>query len=261
MSLLATAAAAAQTVHNLSVTSVTPPASPTTGIAGNYVVALGGTSGAPGVRVTVVFSQVVTVNLGASSPTNCTTNTASADTSVTVSCPATGLTSVSINATPLAGGTLNIIAGVIGSDYDNDVSNNSATATTSVTSNASGTKFWGMPPCRVFDTRNATGPYGGPALAADTARAFGIAGQCGVPAGARAIIGNFTAVGSTVGGTITVYPSSAPRPLSDVLGYATGQTIAGLATVALDASGSLTVYPAQTFGTVNLVLDVSGYFQ
>src|SRR5215472_16257624 len=91
---LAAAAAAPQTTHNLSVTSVTPPANPTTGVAGNYVVALGGTSGAPGVRVIVVFSQTMTVNLGASSPTNCTTNIASADTSVTVSCPATGLTSV-----------------------------------------------------------------------------------------------------------------------------------------------------------------------
>jgi hypothetical protein len=43
-----------------------------------------------------------------------------------------------------------------------------------------------LAPCRVLDTRDAAGQYGGPALVAGQSRAFTLAGRCGIPASARA---------------------------------------------------------------------------
>ncbi|MEO8347540.1 MAG: zinc-dependent metalloprotease, partial [Acidobacteriota bacterium] len=61
-------------------------------------------------------------------------------------------------------------------------------------------RFYTVAPCRVVDTRNAPGPYGGPALAANTDRTFVFAGQCGIPTSATAVSGNVTVVQSTAAG-------------------------------------------------------------
>ena len=42
--------------------------------------------------------------------------------------------------------------------------------------------FYTVAPCRVFDTRNPAGPYGGPALVAGGERSFVLPGRCGIPA-------------------------------------------------------------------------------
>ncbi len=48
---------------------------------------------------------------------------------------------------------------------------------------ASTLQFYTVAPCRVLDTRNADGPFGGPFLAADQARSFAIpSSPCGAPA-------------------------------------------------------------------------------
>src|SRR5260370_23571828 len=39
--------------------------------------------------------------------------------------------------------------------------------------------FYTLAPCRVIDTRNPAGPYGGPALLSEATRVFSMAGQCG----------------------------------------------------------------------------------
>ncbi|MGH9367048.1 MAG: S8 family peptidase, partial [Thermoanaerobaculia bacterium] len=41
--------------------------------------------------------------------------------------------------------------------------------------------FYTVTPCRAVDTRNASGPLGGPALSAGGTRTFALAGQCGIP--------------------------------------------------------------------------------
>ncbi|HEX6738313.1 MAG TPA: IPT/TIG domain-containing protein, partial [Vicinamibacteria bacterium] len=55
-------------------------------------------------------------------------------------------------------------------------------------------RYFALTPCRVFDTRQADGPVGGPALTPGSVRQFPVGGACGVPAGARAVAANFTAV-------------------------------------------------------------------
>ena len=49
------------------------------------------------------------------------------------------------------------------------------------------TAFHTLAPCRVFDTRNPNGTYGGPALFAGQTRSWVVRGRCGVPATAKSI--------------------------------------------------------------------------
>lgn len=44
-----------------------------------------------------------------------------------------------------------------------------------------GTAFYTVTPCRVFDTRNPAGAYGGPSLDGTVERIFVLANQCGIP--------------------------------------------------------------------------------
>lgn len=117
-----------------------------------------------------------------------------------------------------------------------------------------------LTPCRVVDTRNPTGPYGGPALEAGTARAFAIAGQCGVPADALAVTLNVTVTNPTAAGSLTVYPGTGLAPGTSTVFFAAGRTRANNATIGL-VGGILSVADLQATGTVDLIVDVSGYFR
>lgn len=124
------------------------------------------------------------------------------------------------------------------------------------------TSFHTLTPCRVLDTRNPAGPYGGPSLSDSGARVFVLAGQCGIPAGATAVSVNLAAVSPTAGpGFFTVYPGATLRPLSSTINYRAGQTRANNAVVPLGVAGDVVVYCKQGTGTADLVLDVNGYFQ
>jgi PKD-like domain len=121
--------------------------------------------------------------------------------------------------------------------------------------------FYTVSPCRAIDTRNAAGPYGGPALAANADRTFVLTGQCNVPAGARAVSVNVTITQSSAAGDLRLYPTGALLPLVSTINYVKGQTRANNAVVALDDSGQFTVHCDQASGTVQFIVDVNGYFQ
>jgi hypothetical protein len=125
-----------------------------------------------------------------------------------------------------------------------------------------GAGFYTLTPCRVLDTRNPTGPYGGPALAAGAERVFVFAGQCGIPSTARSVSANVTVTGPTSGpGYVTVSQGDLAPPGSSTMNYSTGQTRANRAVIALGASGDVRVKCGQASGTTNLLIDVNGYFQ
>jgi hypothetical protein len=121
--------------------------------------------------------------------------------------------------------------------------------------------FYALPPCRVVDTRNAAGPYGGPALVANADRTFVFAGQCGVPVGAAAVSVNVAVTGSSAGGDLRLFAAGTALPLVSAINYNAGQTRANNAIIPLGASGDLTVHCDQASGTVHVILDVDGYFQ
>lgn len=122
--------------------------------------------------------------------------------------------------------------------------------------------FHPLAPCRVFDTRNASGPRGGPTLAASGTRDFAIAGICGVPSDAAAISANVIVTNVGASGDLKAYPSGAASPTATTLSLRAGRTRANNATIAItgDPAGSLTVENA-TGGTTDVVLDLNGYWK
>jgi uncharacterized repeat protein (TIGR01451 family) len=122
--------------------------------------------------------------------------------------------------------------------------------------------YYTVVPCRLLDTRNPTGPYGGPALAALSTRTFVAAGQCGIPAGARAVSYNIVVTMGTAIGNLRLYPVGATPPLISAINYSAGQIRSNNGIVPLGAAGDFVVQSAgQPTGTVHVIIDVNGYFQ
>jgi hypothetical protein len=121
-------------------------------------------------------------------------------------------------------------------------------------------QYFTLTPCRVIDTRNANGTYGGPPLAAGADRTFPIAGQCGVPANASAVMINATVVFPTANGNIRIFPTGAPVPTVSAINFAANQTRGNNGIFNLDSLGQFTTHLAPT-GFTHFVVDVVGYFQ
>jgi len=119
-------------------------------------------------------------------------------------------------------------------------------------------------PCRLIDTRpppSNVGPRSTPIGAAETftAQVTGSNGNCVVPAGATGIIANVTAVGPTAQSNLTVWPADQPRPRASNLNWIAGQPpVPNQVTTQLSATGSMSIY--NNSGTVNIIVDVVGYF-
>ena len=124
----------------------------------------------------------------------------------------------------------------------------------------SATSFRTLAPCRVFDTRKATGTYGGPALFAGQTRSWIVRGQCGIPATAKSIAGNLTVTGATAAGSVRLGPGGAPSTGTATVSFRAGQTRANNVTMKLGASGDVLVDGLPT-GTANVILDVVGWFE
>jgi hypothetical protein len=123
--------------------------------------------------------------------------------------------------------------------------------------------FYSVTPCRIVDTRNATGLTGGPALAPFQTRSFPIKGACGIPSDAKAAILNVTVAAPTDGGYLTLWPNDgSPMPVVSTLNWSPGDNaLANGAIVPLGAGSlDLTVFHGGA-GSVHLILDVTGYFK
>ncbi len=125
---------------------------------------------------------------------------------------------------------------------------------------SAGTGFHTVTPCRIVDTRNATGPFGAPALSAGAARAFAIAGQCGVPTDASAVALNVTVTNPTSGGSLTAYPGTGEVPGTSTVSFAAGRTRANNTTIGL-VGGFVSILDRQETGTTDVIIDVSGYYR
>ena len=122
--------------------------------------------------------------------------------------------------------------------------------------------FYTLAPCRLIDTRNPTGPYGGPALAAGVSRSFVLTGQCGIPTTATAVSLNVVSITPSTGPAfLTGFPGGLPLPLVSTVNSGAGQIRANNAVVALGGGGDVQVFCGQGAGTSHLVVDVNGYFQ
>jgi hypothetical protein len=123
-----------------------------------------------------------------------------------------------------------------------------------------GAGFYTLAPCRLLDTRT------GAPLSSNAPLAIPIAGAagCGVPPTARAIAANVTVVSPTAAGNVALYPGNYPRPPVSTVNFAAGQTRANNAIIALasDSTGTIAARASVgATGSVQLIVDVDGYFQ
>jgi|GEM_PF-1300507 len=121
--------------------------------------------------------------------------------------------------------------------------------------------FYTVTPCRALDTRNAPNTP----LPFNTTTQVTIGGLCGIPASAKSVAMNVTAVSPSADVSIQIYPGNLPPPPStNVNSTQAGLVRAGFGvlTLATNGTGTVTVLPsASTSGQTNLLLDVTGYFQ
>ena len=101
---------------------------------------------------------------------------------------------------------------------------------TTITSSASqALRFVPVTPCRVVDTRNPNGTFGGPAIADGGTRNFPVtASTCGIPANAVSYSLNVTVVPSDSLGFITVWPSGQGQPTVSTLNSVDGRVKAAM---------------------------------
>jgi len=138
---------------------------------------------------------------------------------------------------------------------------NTVTVTVTVNTPSAATKFYGLTPCRVVDTRDPIGPSGGPSLVAGGVRNLAVAGVCGIPTGAVAVAVNLVVIAPGAGGYMTLYPGpiASELPLAATINYQTGRILGNNAVVRV-GSDSLNVYNGGSTA-VHYVIDVTGYFQ
>ncbi len=124
-------------------------------------------------------------------------------------------------------------------------------------------KYHPVAPCRAVDTTDAT--LGGPALVTDVVRTFQVQGSCGVPVGAKAVVVRLKVSTPTSVGVMSVYPSDVALPPYSTIQFDANEpelsmgAIVPLSSLANDLAVSPNKMTAG--GTVNLLVDVFGYFQ
>ncbi len=121
-----------------------------------------------------------------------------------------------------------------------------------------GIQFITVVPCRVVDTRNPNGPFGGPAIQGGTSRSFAIPqGACNIPSNAAAYSLNVTVVPHGPLGFLSIWPTGEAQPYVSTMNSYDGRTKANAAIVPAGTSGAVSVYVSNT---TDVVLDIDGYF-
>lgn len=126
-----------------------------------------------------------------------------------------------------------------------------------------GVDYHPLPPCRVLDTRNAPGAFGGPALASFQRRELAAAERCGIPLDARAIAVNVAAVDAQGSGYLQIFPAHLRNPPpTSFLNFSPGKTRAnnGILMLSSDGNGRFAALNGSQ-GSVHVIVDVTGYYK
>jgi hypothetical protein len=124
---------------------------------------------------------------------------------------------------------------------------------------STGLQFFPLPPCRVFDTRNPTGPLGGPTFAANETRDIPVLqSNCSIPSNAQAYSLNMSAIphGTTLN-FLATWPSDKSWSGVSTLNATTGTTTANAAIVPAAANGDISVLVSDA---ADVFADIDGYF-
>ena len=121
-----------------------------------------------------------------------------------------------------------------------------------------GLSFYPVAPCRVADTRNAPGPFGGPELGAGMTRSFAIpASGCYVPSTAVAYSLNITVAPDGLLEYLSVWPAGSPQPFVSTLNSWDGSVVANAAIVPAGTNGAISVFVTDSS---HVIVDINGYF-
>lgn len=119
-----------------------------------------------------------------------------------------------------------------------------------------GLGYYTVPPCRTFDSRK-----GSPLSNGSTQTIPITGGVCAIPATAKAVAFNITAITPSGAGFLRAYPSaSTPTQVSQV-NFGPDQTRTNNGILEIGADGQIVVDAALTAGAVDFVFDVVGYFE
>lgn len=123
---------------------------------------------------------------------------------------------------------------------------------------ADGLAFYPVTPCRVADTRNATGSLGGPIIPGGGVRSLPVlSAGCGIPATAKAYSINATVVPAAPLGYLTLWPTGRNQPFVSTLNAPTGGIVANAAIVPAGDNGAISAFATNA---THLVIDINGYF-
>jgi len=130
---------------------------------------------------------------------------------------------------------------------------------------ADGAQYQPIGPSRICDTRVGSGSTcAGHTIIANAPYMVGVASHGGVPsAGAAqppmATIANLTAIAPTTGTFVTLYPAGITTPNASDINVVPGEVLPNLVVVGLNSGGDVDVFNGA--GSVNVVIDVEGWFQ
>jgi len=126
---------------------------------------------------------------------------------------------------------------------------------TDATSSAGGTRFSGIIPTRLLDTRD---PAIGPMIGGQT-YTFQLLNGNGMPVtDVSAVVFNVTATNPSTGSYVTLWPDGVPQPPVSDLNFTAGQTVPNLVVVKLGYSATVDVYDA--LGQTDLIIDLVGFY-
>jgi len=126
-----------------------------------------------------------------------------------------------------------------------------------------GSAFTPLVPARVMDTRSDVGRTDDGLFARtgtrtkDSVLELTVTGRAGVPIDAGGVVLNVTAVRSTAGGYVSVYPCGATRPETSNVNFTAGRAVPNLVVAKVGSGGKVCLY---VNSAVDLIADLSGYF-
>jgi len=113
-------------------------------------------------------------------------------------------------------------------------------------------------PTRLADTRTGVGTSGVSELNAGQTMSVQVTGVAGIPADAKAVALNVTAIHPSGAGNLRVFPNGADVPNASNINYQPGVDKAGFVVVNVPANGKIDFYSAGS--NVGVAVDVFGYY-
>jgi hypothetical protein len=118
-------------------------------------------------------------------------------------------------------------------------------------------RYYPLTQTRLLDTRDESGGPG--PVGAGSTTSLTVLGVGGVPAsGVSAVTLNIAAYGPTANTYLTAWPNGTTRPTTSSLNPLKNTNVVNQAIVKVGTSGKVQIYNA--FGSLDLVVDVAGYF-